>query len=36
MPVAVTCARRGTPPRVQRPIAPRRGEARDAVLIIDF
>jgi hypothetical protein len=34
--VAVTCARRGTTPRVQRPIAPRRGEARDAVLIIDF
>ena len=36
MPVAVTCARRGTTPRVQRPIAPRRSEVRDAVLIIDF
>jgi hypothetical protein len=34
--VAVTCARRGTTPRVQRPIAPRRSEVRDAVLIIDF
>jgi len=36
MPIAVTCARRGTTPRVQRPIAPRRIEVRDAVLIIDF
>jgi len=38
MPVAVTCARRGTAPRVQRPIAPHpsRSEVRDAVLIIDF
>jgi hypothetical protein len=39
MPVAVTCARRATTPRVQRPIvpvAPRRSEVRDAVLIIDF
>jgi hypothetical protein len=36
MPVAVTCARRGTAPRVQRPIAPLRNEVRDAVLIIDF
>ena len=38
MPVAVTCARRGSAPRVQRPTAPRRsrGEVRDAVLIIDF
>jgi hypothetical protein len=36
MPVAVNCARRGTTPRVQRPIAPRRTEVRDAVLIIDF
>jgi hypothetical protein len=36
-PVAVTCARRGATPRVQRPIAPapRRNEVRDAVLIID-
>jgi hypothetical protein len=36
MPIAVTCARRGTPPRVQRPIAARRREVRDAVLVIDF
>jgi ribonuclease PH len=36
MPVAVTCARGGAAPRVQRPIAPRRTELRDAVLIIDF
>ena len=36
MPVAVTCAKRGTTPRVQRPIAPRRSEIRDALLIIDF
>jgi len=34
MPVTVTCAR-GTTPRVQRPIAPRR-DVRDALLIIDF
>jgi hypothetical protein len=36
LPVALTCARRGAAPRVQRPIAPRRREVRDAVLIIDF
>jgi hypothetical protein len=39
MPVAVTCAKRGATPRVQRPIfpvAPRRSDVRDAVLIIDF
>ena len=36
MPVAVTCAKGGTTPRVQRPDAPRRSEVRDAVLIIDF
>jgi hypothetical protein len=38
MPIAVTCARRGATPRVQRPIAPQpqRSEVRDAVLIIDF
>jgi hypothetical protein len=36
MPVAVTCAKRVTTPRVQRPTAPRRSEVRDAVLIIDF
>jgi hypothetical protein len=36
MPVVVTCARRDTAPRVQRPIAPRRSEVRDAVLIINF
>jgi len=36
LPIAVTCARRGTTPRVQRPIALRRSEVRDAVLIIDF
>ena len=35
-PVTMTCARPGTTPRVQRPIAPRRSEVRDAVLIIDF
>jgi hypothetical protein len=35
MPVALTCAR-GITPRVQRPIAPRRVEVRDALLIIDF
>jgi len=36
MPVTVTCAKRGAAPRVQRPIAPRRSDVRDAVLIIDF
>ena len=36
MPVAVTCARSGPTPHVQRPIAPPRIEVRDAVLIIDF
>jgi hypothetical protein len=36
LPVAVTCVRGRVAPRVQRPAAPRRGEARDAVLIIDF
>lgn len=36
MPVAVTCARRGVAPRVQRPIAPRRSEVGDALLIINF
>jgi hypothetical protein len=39
MPVAVTCARGGATPRVQRPIAssaPRRSEVRDVVLIINF
>ena len=36
LPVAVTCARGGTAPRVQRPIAPRRVEVGDALLIIDF
>jgi hypothetical protein len=36
MPVSVTCAKGGTVPRLQRPIAPRRSEVRDAVLIIDF
>jgi hypothetical protein len=36
MPVAVTCAKRGATPRVQRPVAPRRSTVRDAVLIIDF
>jgi len=36
MPVAVTCARRGAAPRVQRPKEPRRSEVRDALLIIDF
>jgi hypothetical protein len=35
MPVAVTCAKGGATPRVQRPVAPR-SEVRDAVLIIDF
>jgi len=36
MPVSVTCAKGGATPRVQRPVAPRRIEVRDAVLIIDF
>ena len=36
VPVALTCAKRGATPRVQRPIAPRRNEVRDALLIIDF
>jgi hypothetical protein len=36
MPVSVTCAKGGTTPRVQRPIAPRRSEIQDAVLIINF
>jgi hypothetical protein len=36
MPVAVTCAKRSATPHVQRPIAPRRSEVHDAVLIIDF
>jgi hypothetical protein len=35
-PIAVTCARGGAAPRVQRPIAPRRVEAGGALLIIDF
>ena len=35
-PVTVTCAKRGATPRVERPVAPRRSEVRDAVLIIDF
>ena len=36
MPVAVTCAKGGATPRVQRPVAPRRSEVRDALLVIDF
>jgi hypothetical protein len=36
MPVSVSCTRGGATPRVQRPVAPRRSEVRDAVLIIDF
>jgi len=39
MPVTVTCAKGGATPRVQHPnapIAPRRSEVRDAVLIINF
>jgi hypothetical protein len=36
MPMTVTCAKGGITPRVRRPIAPRRSEVRDAVLIIDF
>jgi hypothetical protein len=34
--VAVTCARGSATPRVQRPIAPRYSEVRDALLIINF
>ena len=36
MPVAVTCAKGGVTPRVQRPLAPRRSDVRDAVLTINF
>ena len=36
MPVVVTCARGGAAARIQRPIAPRRVDVRDALLIIDF
>jgi hypothetical protein len=36
MPVSVTCAKGGITPRVQRPVAPRRTEIQDAVLIINF
>ena len=39
LPVAVTCAKSGVTPRVQRsiaPSAPRRSEVRDAVLTINF
>jgi hypothetical protein len=36
LPVAVTCAKGGTTPRVQRPVEPRRSEVQDAVLIINF
>jgi len=32
----VTCARRGTSPRVLRPIVPPRSDVQDAVLIINF
>ncbi len=35
-PVAVTCAKGGSTPRVQRPPAPPHREVRDAVLTIDF
>jgi len=35
-PITVTCARRGTSPRVQRPTTPPRSEVQDAVLIINF
>jgi hypothetical protein len=35
-PVSVTCAKGSTAPRVERPLAPRRSEVRDAVLIINF
>lgn len=39
VPVTLICAKRGTTPRVQRPIAPsapRQREVRDAVLTINF
>ena len=39
LPVAVTCAKGGVTPRVQRsitPSAPRRSDVRDAVLTINF
>lgn len=36
LPVAVTCARGGAQPRVQRPSAPRRSEKHDALVVIDF
>jgi hypothetical protein len=36
LPVAVTCVRGRIAPRVQRPVAPRRSEVRDTVLVIDF
>ena len=36
MPVSVSCSKGSTTPRVQRPIAPRRTELQDAVLIINF
>jgi hypothetical protein len=36
LPVAVTCAKGGATPRVQRPVVPPHSEVRDAVLIIDF
>jgi hypothetical protein len=36
LPVGVTCVKGRAAPRVQRPPAPRRSEARDAVLIINF
>jgi len=35
-PITVTCARRGTSPRVLRPIVPPRSDVQDAVLIINF
>ena len=35
-PVTLTCARRGTTPHLQRPVAPRRSDVHDAVLIIEF
>jgi ribonuclease PH len=36
MPVAVTCARGAAVARVQRPMAPRRSDLRDALLTINF
>ncbi len=36
LPVALTCARRGATPRVQRPQPARRAEAQAAVVRIDF